>query len=66
MIRKLKGKSLVVDVKFNLILLKVIIDIVVMLILVNKKYVEIQSENYEVVKLKGIGGYIIMGFKFCK
>lgn len=41
MIRKLKGKSLVVDVKFNLILLKVIIDIVVMLILVNKKYVEI-------------------------
>lgn len=37
-----------------------------MLTLVNRKHVKTQSGNHEVVKLKGIGGHTIMGFKFCK
>lgn len=66
MIRKSKGKSLVVNAKFNSTPLKAIIDTAAMLTLVNKKHVETQSENHEVVKLKGIGGHTIMGFKLCK
>lgn len=66
MIRKSKGKSLVIDAKFYSTPLRVIIDTAAMLTLVNRKHVKTQSGNHEVVKLKGIGGHTIMGFKLCK
>jgi hypothetical protein len=34
--------------------------------LVNRKYVDNQVADHETVKLKGIAGHIILGFKLCK
>lgn len=43
-----------------------IIDSTAMQTLVNRKHVETQSGNHELVRLKSIGGHNIMGFKLCR
>lgn len=43
-----------------------IIDTTAMQTLVNRKHVETQSGNHELVRLKSIGGHNIMGFKLCR
>jgi hypothetical protein len=65
-IKRSKGKSLVVDAKFNEIPLTAVVDTAAMQTLVNRKYVDNESANPEMVKLNGIAGHIMIGFKLRK
>jgi ribosomal protein L35AE/L33A len=55
-IKRSKGNNLVVDAKFNEILIKAVVETAAMLTLVNRKYVDNESANYEAAMLKGIVG----------